>query len=148
MSRVDAEPFSYRRQGRSKAALIAVGGIWFCLIAAIILVEAAPWLMAVIAAFTLPAVWELIKNPASGLDFTEGDLCWFTGRRDAKVSWSEIDRVRLDTRLDFSVRATAVLTTGRKIRLPYECTPPDTLLEAALNARGIRTERHHFSLIG
>ena len=148
MSRVDADTFRFRKEGRSPSALYTVVGIWFILIALVILVEAAPWLMIAIGLFTLPAIWDLYKNPQSGLDFTHDDLRWFTGRREGSVPWEEIDRFRLDTRLDFSVRASAVLQSGKKIRLPYECTPPHRLLEAVLNARGIRTERHHFSLIG
>jgi hypothetical protein len=46
-----------------------------------------------------------------------------------------------------SVRATVVLKTGRKIKLPFEATPPHRALETALHARGITTERHHFTLI-
>lgn len=145
---MDADTFSFRREGRNRATLLAVAGVWFGLIAAVILVDAAVWLMAAIGAFTLPALWDLYRNPASGLDFKPEALTWFTGSKDASVSWSEIDRVRLDTRLDFSVRASAVLHSGRKVRIPYECTPPHAVLEAALNARGVRTERHHFSLIG
>lgn len=148
MSRVDADDFSFRKQGRNRAALYTVIAIWFVLLALVLLVEAAPWLMAGVGLFTLPALWELYKNPQSGLDFQPEALRWFTVRREGSIPWGEIDRVRLDTRLDFSVRATAVLHSGRKIRLPYECTPPHQLFEAALNARGIRTERHHFSLIG
>ncbi len=145
---MDADTYSYRRTGRNRATLLAVTGVWFVLVAAILLVDAAPWLMAILGAFTLPAVWDLYRNPESGLDFTPETLTWFTGSRDASVNWQEIEKIRLDTRLDFSVRASAVLHSGRKIRLPYECTPPHEMLEAALNARGIRTERHHFSLIG
>lgn len=145
---MDAETFSFRRTGRNRATLWAVVGVWLALAAATLLVEAAPWLMTAIGVFTLPALWDLWRNPASGLDFTKNELTWFTGKRTASIVWPEIERVRLDTRLDFSVRASAVLTSGRKIRLPYECTPPHEMFEAALNARGIRTERHHFSLIG
>lgn len=128
--------------------LFVVLGVWVALGAAILLIDASPWLMGALALFTLPAVWDLLKNPASGLRFTPRALIWFTGNRDAEVGWHEIEKVRLDTRLDFSVRASVVLHSGRKIRLPYESTPPHQLLEAALNARGVRTERHHFSLIG
>ncbi len=145
---MDANSFSYRRAGRNRATLLAVAAVWAGLIAAIALVDAAPWLMGIIGLFTLPALWDLWRNPASGLEFTPRALTWFTGRRAGEIAWAEIDRFRLDTRLDFSVRASAVLRSGRKIRLPYECTPPDKLFEAALNARGIRTERHNFSLIG
>ncbi|MEM1351806.1 MAG: hypothetical protein AAGF27_05650 [Pseudomonadota bacterium] len=145
---MDAESFSYQRNGRSQATLLAVAAVWVGLIAAIVVVEASPWLMAALGLFTLPALWDLYKNPASGLQFNEDALVWFTGTRDAEIAWREIDKVRFNTRLDFSVRATVVLHSGRKIRLPYESTPPHNLLEAALNARGIRTERHHFSLLG
>lgn len=145
---MDADGFHYRKQGRTHATLYVVAGIWFTLIALVILVQAALWLMGLVALTTLPALWDLWRNPQSGLDFTPAALTWFTGRREGSIAWSEIDRFRLDTRLDFSVRASAVLHSGRKIRLPYECTPPHQMLEAALNARGIRTERHHFSLIG
>ena len=145
---MDAERFQYRHEGRNKATLLTVAGVWFALVAAMVLVQAAPWLMGILAACTLPALWDLYRNPTAGLDFTEAELTWYTGRRDAAIAWSEIDRIRLDTRLDFSVRASAVLHSGRKIRLPYESTPPHQIFEAALNARGVRTERHHFSLIG
>lgn len=148
MCRVAVEDFSFRREGRSRTTLFVVAAVWFSLIAAIVLVQAAPWLMGLLGACTLPALWDLYRNPQSGLDLSETQMTWFTGKRDAAIAWQEIDRIRLDTGLDFSVRASAVLHSGRKIRLPYECTPPHQLFEAALNARGIRTERHHFSLIG
>ncbi|MFK7763740.1 MAG: hypothetical protein AB8B62_10785 [Roseobacter sp.] len=145
---MDAEAFSFRKEGRDQLTALVVAGVWLALVAAIVLVDAALWLMAAIGTFTLPALWDLLKNPQSGLAFTPDALTWFSGRRAGCIQWDEIARVQLDTRLDFSVRASAVLHTGRKIRLPYECTPPHQIFEAALNARGIRTERHHFSLIG
>ncbi|WP_300055888.1 hypothetical protein [uncultured Roseobacter sp.] len=143
-----AEPFTYHRQGRSWTALGVVLAIWALLILAILLVQAAPWLMGIIALFTLPALWEVWANPAAGLQMDDHGLRWFTGNREATLTWAEVDHMRLDTRLDFSVRATAVLTSGRKIRLPYEATPPHAAFEAALQGLGVRTERHHFSLIG
>lgn len=145
---MDAEPFQFRKAGRNRAALFAVLGIWTALIAAVLLVNAALWLMGLIALVTLPALWELVTNPAAGLDLTQSKLTWFTGRRKGELARGEVERMRFDTRLDFSVRATVVLTTGRKVRLPYECTPPHQLFEKALIAHGIRVERHHFSLIG
>ncbi|WP_195820581.1 hypothetical protein [Roseobacter sp. MH60115] len=143
-----AEPFSYQRQGRNRATLWAVLGVWTVLLLAILWIEAAPWLMGIVALFTLPALWELYANPAAGLTMDTEGIYWSTGRREAALRWSEVDHMRLNTRLDFSVRATAVLTSGRKIRLPYECTPPHQRFEDALHRLGIRTERHHFSLIG
>lgn len=143
-----AEAFTYHRDGRNRATLWAVLAVWTVLLFALIQVEAAPWLMGLIALFTLPALWDLYANPAAGLAFDDQGLHWFSGKRSATLLWSEVDHVRLDTRLDFSVGATAVLITGRKIRIPYEATPPHLAMETALNAQGITTRRHHFSLIG
>ncbi|MCV3273921.1 hypothetical protein [Roseobacter sinensis] len=143
-----AEPFTYHRQGRSRITLCSLLAVWAALLLAIIAVDAAPWLMAIIALFTLPAVWELLTNPAAGLRMDARGITWFSGKREVDVSWNEVDHIRLDTRLDFSVRATAVLRGGRKLRLPYEATPPHQAFEAALQDLGVRTERHHFSLVG
>lgn len=142
------ERFDYKRQGRNRVALWVVPGIWLLLVGAILLLEASVWLILLIGLFTLPALWELITNPASGLTMDTQRICWFTSTRSAALEISEIARFRLDTRLDLSVRATAILKSGQKIRLPYECTPPDKRFEAELNARGIPTERHHFSPVG
>lgn len=143
-----AEQYSFRRSGRNRSTLVGVILVWSALIAAVVLVDAALWLMAVLALATLPALWDLMRNPSAGLDLTPQELSWFSGRRKALLERGEIERVRFDTRLDFSVRATAVLTTGRRIRLPFECTPPIASFESALAAHGIRTERNHFSPLG
>jgi hypothetical protein len=125
--------------------LLAVVGIWTALAAAIVVFGAALWLMALLAFGTLPALWDLWRNPMAGLTLDDAVLRWFSGKRHAEVAFPEIDLVRFDTRLDFSVRATVILRTGRKLRLPFEATPPHLDFEAALVARGLKTERHHFS---
>ena len=151
MSPADAKPaprYVYRRQGRSLTTALVVGAFYLALCLAIVMVDAAVWLMGLLALFALPAIYDLTRNPAAGLTLDGQGIHWFTGRRHADVSWDEVDRIRLDTRLDFSVRASVVLDGGHKIRLPYEVTPPHKDFEAALIARGLKVERHHFSLIG
>ena len=147
-SRVVAEPFHFKRSGRSRTGIVVVAAIWSALALADVFLEAAPWLMLLLGAFTLPAVWEILQNPLATLTLDDDTIHWQTGRRSADVNLSELERVRLDTRLDFSVRVTLILTAGTKLRLPYECTPPHKTFEELLNRRGIRTERHHFSLLG
>ena len=139
--------FTYRRAGRSTKGAVVVGAVWAVLAALWVFLDAAPWLVGILALCTLPALWDLIKNPSAGVTLTASRLRWFTGPRDARVALSEIDHVRLDTRLDFSVRATVVLRTGRKIRLPFEATPPHQPLEDALTARGVTVKRFHFQLL-
>jgi hypothetical protein len=140
-------PFVFEQQARSRKTLLIVVSIWVALVAAWIWLDAALWIVAFLAAFTLPAVSDLIRNPLSGLTLNNQTLSWFSGRRNGTLELSEIDHIRLDTRLDFSVRVTAVLTTGRKIRLPFESTPPHQAFQNALEARGVKTQRHHFQLL-
>ena len=140
-------PFVFDQQARSRKTLLIVVSIWVALVAAWIWLDAALWIVAFLAAFTLPAVSDLIRNPLSGLTLNNQTLSWFSGRRNGTLELSEIDHIRLDTRLDFSVRVTAVLTTGRKIRLPFESTPPHQAFQNALEARGVKTPRHHFQLL-
>ena len=139
--------FTYRRRARSRTALLLLPMIWAALTAAWLWLDASGWIIGLLGLFTLPALWEVFSYPASGLTLDQNSLSWFTGKRDAKIALAQVDRVRLDTRLDMSVRATVILRTGRKIKLPFEATPPHRSLEAALQARGVATERHHFTLI-
>ncbi len=139
--------FSYRRTSRSLTTALVVAGVLLALWAAWMWLEAAPWLMLVLAVFTLPAVYDLAANPAAGLELRSEELRWYSGRREVQIAHTDIDHVRLDTRLDFSVRASAVLTSGRKIRLPFEATPPHRAFEEALEAKGIKVMRYHFQLM-
>lgn len=139
-------PFEFHRQGRSRRAVLALAISYGLILVALLVFDAAWWLMALLGLCTLPALWDVWRNPAAGLSLSSDALTWHSGRRRAEVPLSEIDHMRLDTRWDFSVRATAVLSNGKRLRLPYESLPPHRSLEAALQARGIRVERHHFNV--
>lgn len=138
---------TFNATGRSPRTAAVVGAVWLGLLALWLVLDAAPWVVGFLALFTLPACWDLLRNPPSGLTLTQTDISWHSGTRKATVELQEIDHVRLDTRLDFSVRVTLVLVSGAKLRLPFEATPPHQSLEDALNAQGIKTQRHHFQLL-
>ena len=138
--------YSFARRGRSPRLMAILIGIYAVLIAAFLLFDAAWWLMGLLALPTLPALYDLYADPEAGLDLDDDTLAWHSGRRHAELTLAEIDRIRLDTRWDFSVRATAVLSSGRKIRLADESLPPHRAFEAELQARGVPVERHHFTL--
>jgi len=138
--------FSFSRQGRSPRVLGVLICVYAVLVAAILLFDAAWWLMALLALPTLPALYDLYRDPEAGLELDADTLSWRSGRRRGTLALAEIARLRLDTRWDFSVRATAVLGSGRRIRLPDESLPPHRVLEAELLARGVQVERHHFTV--
>lgn len=139
--------FTYARTGRSRRTAVIVATIWVAVIGAGVFWEMSAWIMTIVLTFTLPALWDLITDPPSGLTLTDTALHWHSGKRKAEVALEEIDKIRLDTRLDLSVKVTLILKTGAKVRLPFESTPPDQPLEDALTQRGLKTERHHFQLM-
>ena len=141
-------PYSFETTGRNRKTLVAIGVVWVAIITAVLWLEASLWLMGGIALCTAPALYDLITARRSGVTLSAEGLSWFAGARAGDISWNKISHMRLDTRLDFSVRASAVLITGRKVRLPLEATPPADTFEDVLSARGIKIERHHFSLLG
>lgn len=139
-------PYRFDRQGRSRTTAAILAGIWAALIAAWFRLEASPWILGALALCTLPALRDLVANPAAGLTLGQDTISWHSGPRTAEIAIAEIDHVRLDTRADLSVRATVISNTGRRIRVPPDAMPPHQTFESALNERSVRTERHHFSL--
>lgn len=95
---------------------------------------------------TLPALYDAFADTRSGMTLDDTTLGWFSGRRSGTLALHEVDRMRFDTRWDFSVRITALLKNGKKIRLPYESMAPHRDLEQALTDRGVPVERHHFTV--
>ena len=142
------EPYAFETTGRNRATLITVALVWAALVLSVLVLDAAPWLVILFGLFTLPAVYDLMSARKSGLALSSAGLSWFSGKREGAITWDQISHIRFDTRLDLSVRTTVQLITGRKIRLPLEATPPADAFEKILTDRGIKVERHHFSLMG
>lgn len=140
------DPYEHVTHGRDRKTLLILMGLYLALLVLYIHFDAALWVLGLLAAFTLPALWDLYTNRSAGLTLDDTTLRWFSGNRGSTIALEEIKTIRLDTRLDLSVRATVIPHQGRKIRLPYEATPPHQDLEEALTTRGVTTERHHFSL--
>ncbi|MGJ8545005.1 MAG: hypothetical protein ACSHWZ_06145 [Sulfitobacter sp.] len=138
---------TYETRGRSLRLALIVAAIWAALLGARLYFDAALWIIGAVWVFTLPALWDLASNRRAGLTLTSASLHWHTGRAHGQINLDDIDHIRLDTRLDLSVRATVIPKAGRKLRLPFEATPPHRAFESALNGAGITTQRHHFTLI-
>lgn len=138
--------FEYHAKGRNLRTLTALALAWALLAMGWWILAIAPWIMALLILPTLPAAWDVWANPSAGLRLDDTVLQWHSGRRSVEIRLDEIDCIRLDRRFDFSIRASVVPHTGRRIRLPVESSPPADLFESALTARGVRIERHPFSV--
>ncbi|MBU2982816.1 hypothetical protein KO498_13445 [Lentibacter algarum] len=141
-------PLHHQRRGRSLAALLTLAAVFGGLLLLVAVIDLNLWIAGVLALFALPAAWEALTDPLSTFELTAHNMSWSTPTVNDELATNLILRARFDTRLDLSVKVTLFLKDGRKLRLPYACTPPHEALEAALKDLGIATERHHFSLIG
>lgn len=141
-------PYRFENHGRSRRAAVALALIWGALLLGLWAIDLSPWIAGAVVLFTLPAAWEFLADPHSTLTLSGTEISWHSARSADTVPLAMILKARFDTRLDLSVKVTLQLKDGRKIRLPHACTPPHRRFEEELQARGLTTERHHFSLIG
>lgn len=136
--------YAFVRRGRSRRVMIVLAAIYLALLAALLFLDAAPWLLTLLALPTLPALFELYSNPSAGIRLGDTELDWHSGRRSGSLALAEIDHMRFDTRWDFSVRVSAILTDKKRIHLPFEAIPPHREFEAAFESRGVPVKRNHF----
>ncbi|QUJ75091.1 hypothetical protein KDD17_08555 [Sulfitobacter albidus] len=141
-------PYSYTATPRSRTAALVVAAIWTVLALAWWVLDASPLIVAVLAAFTLPALYEIVAQPQASFTLDATHIRWHTPHAEAEIALSGVNHIRLDTRLDMSVRVSVVLSNGRKLRVPVPATPPHTEVDTAARAAGLTVKRHHFSLIG
>jgi len=139
-------PITKTHQGRNRRSIIVLFGVWGLLAILILTIDFSPRIAGFMALFTLPILWEIIANPATSLTLDQSSLSWGGARAPESLRLDQIDRVRFDSRLDMSVRATIFTTAGRKVRLPPQVVPPHRAFEQALIDRGVKTERRHFAL--
>ena len=141
------DAYRFETSGRNWTTLITVLAIWVVLVVLIIRVDMSIVLAVAVVLCTLPAFYDLITARAAGLRLDATTLSWHAGTKTGEVSIKKIKHISFDTRLDLSVRLTAVLHIGQKVKIPFEATPPHRAFEAELESRGIKTERHHFGFV-
>ena len=139
--------YTFRTVGRNWTTLITTVLVWVVLLTLILQVDMALWLAGIVFAFTLPAVYDLISARASGITVNGDQIAWYAGKRDNSVAANLIDHIKLDTRLDLSVRCTLVLSSGQKVKVPFEACPNHRALETQLHAHDYTTRRQHFGFV-
>ena len=139
--------YTFRTVGRNWTTLITTVLVWVVLLTLILHVDMALWLAGIVFAFTLPAVYDLVTARASGITINAQQIAWYAGKQDGDIPARLIEYIRLDTRLDLSVRCTLVLYSGQKIKIPFESCPKHHELEQKLHTFGYKTRRQHFGFI-
>ena len=139
--------YVFIRAARSPRAVAMVVLWWLVLILLYLALNASPIIVLGLAFISLPALFDIGAGTTSELRITGSEVAWRSGRRGAQLPRGQLKSVRLDTRLDLSLRMTLLTYQGGKVRLPYECVPVASVIEAALKEQGIPYERHHFTLL-
>ena len=141
-----AEALHHHSSGRSRRTALALGGV-AAFVASLAAIGAHPAILAALALLGLPLALDLWRAPQAELTLDDEALEWRHGDARARVPLAGIERVRLDTRLDGTVRATIETGQARPPRIPPPCMPPHKALEAALRDRGVAVRRRHFTLL-
>ena len=137
--------YSYESQGRTPKSIAALVAMVFILIG-LDYIGTVWWIIVIVAMITLPAAIDVFVNATARLDLNAQHLFWKNRSQEVTIPLHEIEKIRFDGRMDISVRVSVVLVDGRKLRMPYDAMPPHKELEAALQARDVRTERHAFTV--
>ena len=137
--------YSYESQGRTPKSIAALVAMVFILIG-LDYIGTVWWIIVIVAMITLPAAIDVFVNATARLDLNDSQLFWKNRSQEVTIPLHEIEKIRFDGRMDMSVRVSVVLKDGRKLRMPYDAMPPHKELEAALQARDVRTERHAFTV--
>jgi hypothetical protein len=140
--------FHFTRAARTPRAIGAVALWWAILLILYLVLNAAPLIVLILALFSVPALIDIGAGNTAGLEITDKDIRWHSGKRSGSLPRGQLASVRLDTRLDLTLRMTLLTHQGGKVRLPYECVPKAAVIEPALTSQDIRYERHHFTLLG
>lgn len=137
--------YSYESQGRTPKSIAALVAMVFILIG-LDYIGTVWWIIVIVAMITLPAAIDVFVNATARLELNDSQLFWKNRSQEVTIPLHEIEKIRFDGRMDMSVRVSVVLNDGRKLRMPYDAMPPHKELEAALQARDVRTERHAFTV--
>jgi hypothetical protein len=141
-------PLSHDTTARTARAALILLLVWLAILTLWLALEAAPFIVALLLLATLPAAWDFASGRRAWLRLDDRWLRWGSGRAEGEIALDKIEKVRFETRLDLSVRVRIVIDTGKRYSLPQDAVPSREVLEAAFEARGIATERHHFVLFG
>jgi hypothetical protein len=138
-------PLVHQGTGRTLRAGLILLATWGALLCLWLWIALAPWIAGLMLATTLPAAWDFATARRAWLRLDDATLDWGSGRARGTIALDRIETVRFETRLDLSPRVRLVLRDGRRLTLPQDSLPPGDTLQTALEARGVRTERHPFA---
>lgn len=134
--------YRFERRARSASTLLMLAAIWAVLLGLWFALNMAWWIGVLLGALTLPALWDVIRDARATLEIWPGRIVWTAAFSSGDRS--DVEHVRLNRRLDGSMKVLLVHVGGATTRLPPDIAPPADKLENALKDAGISAQRHPF----
>jgi hypothetical protein len=122
--------YRHERRGRRWAVVLAILAVWVCVFLAWLVFSVAWGIAAILLAFTLPALWDVIRDNRAWVEVWPNRIVWASALRGGDRSGMKI---------------TLVHVGGAHTRLPPDIAPPVDVFQTALKDAGIVAQRHPFS---
>ena len=135
--------YRFERRARRWQSVAAIGAVWTGLLALWIGLDMAWWIGAVLATFTLPALWDMIRDARAVVEVWPNRIRWRAAF--SQGNRSDIDHVRLNRRFLGGYKVLLEHVGGATTRLPPDIAPPAEAFTAALEEAGIAVQTHPFS---
>jgi hypothetical protein len=136
--------YRHDHHGRRWTVIVLILIIWICILLTSLVFNLVWGIMAILLAFTLPTLWDVILDTHSWVKVWQKQIVWASALRSGNRS--DINHVRIYHQLDGSMKITLIHVSGEHTRLPPDIAPPVDIFQAALKETGITTERYPFSL--
>jgi len=125
--------------------VIPIVAVWACVLLGLVVLNMVWWLAVILLAFTLPALWDVVRNSHAWVEVWPNRIIWQSALDSGDRS--DIDHVRLNRRFDGGMKITLVHVGGATTRLQPDVAPPVDAFQAALEDAGIAVQRHPFSIL-
>ena len=136
--------YRHERRGRRWGVVVSVVGVWFAVLIAWVVFDPTWWIAALVLAFTLPAILDIIRDTRTWVEVWPNRIKW---RSTLHIGdRADVDHVRLDRRFDGGLKITLIHIGGAQTRLPPDLSPPVDAFETALKTANIAAQRHPFSV--
>lgn len=137
----------HHHSARNPRGIAILLSLWIVVLLLWLALDASPLIVILLLLVLLPAAWDIARDRRATFRLDAHVVEWQSGGQSARIARADIDRMRVDTRLDLSLRITIWTLDGIRFRLPPDAVPPARDLFPALDALDYPYTRRHFAFL-
>ena len=135
----------HENSARSFKSVILLACYVFIILSLKYLFTAHNFVIIFLVLIVLPLAFDVGRNKKSGIQITNKEITWFSGKFTGQMYLSDISSVEFKKRLDLSYRIRLVDQNNNKIVLPAEALPRMSILKETLKLCGIKVVDKKFN---